>query len=191
MKLQVLEKKLAETEARIAMPQPDLPYKLNANQKEPTIIDSKRYRSNIRGKATGTRVRSRANWVRVGEKPTSYFLSLEKQNKNRKSIHRLRLANGNISINPTHIRNEQEKCFADLYTSNLRKVDESYLNNLVSPKVSQVQRLATDKVLDTDEIWDAIKQLQSNKSPGSDGLPIEFYRSFANKLIAFIYKVFL
>jgi len=38
--------------------------------------------------------RSKARWIEKGEKPTNYFLNLEKRNFEKKVIARLRLENG-------------------------------------------------------------------------------------------------
>lgn len=40
------------------------------------------------------------------------------------------------------------------------------------------------------EIRDAIKRLESNKSPGVDGLPGEFYKCFINDLVPILTEVF-
>ena len=61
---------------------------------------------------------------------------------------------------------------------------------LQSPKLENLDHLALDRVLDQDELEAAMRQLKSNKSPGSDGLPVEFYKWFWNLIGALLYQVY-
>ena len=78
-----------------------------------------RYRHNelweIRTK--GTITRSRANWVHVMEKPTSYFLRLEAHRGNKKCILRLRMETGELLIENNKILEEEKTFFQALYMS--------------------------------------------------------------------------
>ena len=47
-----------------------------------------------------------------------------------------------------------------------------------------------ERVLDTDEIILAIKQLKPQKVPGLDGLPCEFYKCFKDKLAPLLTEAF-
>ncbi|KZS03340.1 Uncharacterized protein APZ42_033958, partial [Daphnia magna] len=52
---------------------------------------------------------------------------------------------------------------------------QEFLNNL-SVRVSQDMNLDLVKKITEDEVWNAIETMPQNKSPGIDGLPVEFYK---------------
>ena len=64
------------------------------------------------------------------------------------------------------------------------EAEDWYLNSLNIPRVSDINKYSMDRVVDTDEIITAIKQMKPNKVPWTDGLPIEFYRCFETKIIS-------
>ena len=54
---------------------------------------------------------------------------------------------------------------------------EAFLNSLTIPKLSEEQRQSCVERITTEECRTIIETFQNNKSPGNDGLPIEFYKS--------------
>ena len=46
-----------------------------------------------------------------------------------------------------------------------------------------------DRVLDIDEISLAIKQHKTGKVAGMDGLPVEFYQAFKDRILVLLYNV--
>ena len=138
----------------------------------------------------GVMLRCKANWLQYGEKMSKYFSTLEKHRFNKKTSHRLRLATGNCTTDPTKILQAQADYHRNLCTSANIKFNESYLEDLDMPKLTNFQRQTLDKVLDMEEIEIAMKQMKSNKSPGTDGLPREFYKTFWPKISNLLYKVY-
>ena len=67
-------------------------------------------------KTKGAIMRSRARWETLAEKPTKYFLSLEKRNVVGKTIYRLRAKDGSIITDAKGILQEQENFYRQLYT---------------------------------------------------------------------------
>ena len=62
--------------------------------------------------------RAQVRYQDEGEKPTKYFLNLERRNFNRKVIDKLKI-NDNIITKPEHILSEQVKFYKNIYTSKL------------------------------------------------------------------------
>ena len=54
---------------------------------------------------------------------------------------------------------------------------EAFLNRLNIPKLSEEQRQSCEGRISTEECRTIIETLKNNKSPGNDGLSIEFYKS--------------
>ena len=53
---------------------------------------------------------------------------------------------------------------------------EHYFLDKCQPVLNEDDILLLNNDLAESEIWNAIKYMCNNKSPGSDGLPIEFYK---------------
>lgn len=72
-------------------------------------------------------------------------------------------------------------------------VDEECVRNVLETVVARItekEQQMCDGDIQIEEIMTAIKQSQPNKSPGSDGLTSEFYKTFANILAPILLKVY-
>jgi exonuclease III len=123
----------------------------------------------------GAAIRSRIKWYIEGERPTAYYLNLEKQNYEKKSCKQLKWEN--IQANGTEeIINLVEKFYTNLYDSNI--TTESNNKFLPDNKITDKLRDELEKPLNISEFQDVINSLNSNTSPGFDGLTSEFYKRF-------------
>ena len=131
-------------------------------------------------KVKGIVIRARARWHEYGERSTKYFLNLEKRNHVKKHIRKL-LISGSITTDPYRILAEQKRFYQNLYKTkdSVEATDsiEAFLNSLNIPKLSEEQRQSCEGRISTEECRTIIETFQNNKSPGNDGLPIEFYKS--------------
>ena len=64
----------------------------------------------------GLFVRTKLKWVEQGEKPTKYFLSLERRNFINKTVNKLVDSNGETITSQTEILSEIEKFYKNLYS---------------------------------------------------------------------------
>ena len=127
-------------------------------------------------------IRSRCKLIDEYEKPSKYFLNLEKAVQKVKHIRCLVVGEKRIS-NPAEILNTQALFYTKLYSANdnisLESLDyDKYLNNINPPVISNDHRDQCDQMIQTEEISKAVQDLPNNKSPGPDGIPIEFYKKF-------------
>ena len=76
----------------------------------------------------GIITRSRIKWMEFGEKPSRYFLNLEKQNKVNKEIRKLSTENGEVIDGQNEILNEIFNFYSKLYEA--RETEEVDLNTL-------------------------------------------------------------
>ena len=125
-------------------------------------------------------IRARARWYEHDERSIKYFLNLEKRNHVKKHLRRL-LINGSITSDPFGILNEQKRFYHSLYKSNVTDEDREngneFLNNLNIPRLSEEQKQSCEGEIFVEEITAILNSFESNKSPGNDGIPIEFYKS--------------
>ena len=132
--------------------------------------------SQIMEKTQGIIFRSKAKWHELGEKNTKYFFSLEKAKYNAKTCYKM-LDDNNVEIsNPQEILELQRHFYEKLYEED-RHVQFSMLNNsgiLVPENLQQQQK----QQISMEELESAVKSMKNEKTPGQDGLPVDFYKVF-------------
>ena len=130
-------------------------------------------------KTEGIIVRSRARWHEHGEKSNKYFLNLEKRNHTRKHIRKLSLS-GVITTDHKQILNSASDYYKNLYSSksNLGQHEsfDSFFKKLNIPKLNEEQRTSCEGLISREECKKAIEMFENGKTPGNDGIPIEFYK---------------
>ena len=157
-------------------PTPDKEYILETEEKIAALEDIRH---------TGAMIRSREELIIDGEKPTRYFYALESIKKAKSTIEKLLVnhpSNNNNLIeidNEADILNEIHKYYTNLYskqTLNTELQDELLSN--ITRKLPNHNRYIMDSPLTDEELFQAIHLFKKNRSPGIDGLPIEFYDTF-------------
>ena len=129
-------------------------------------------------KAIGCIIHSRCKFIDEYVKPSKYFLNLEKVVQKVKQI-RCLVVGGKRIFNPTEIQKTESKFYAKLYfvdsDSMLDNLDyDRHLTDINIPIIG----IECDGEIRKEEICKAVQDLPNNKSPGPDGIPIEFYKKF-------------
>ena len=97
--------------------------------------------------------------------------------------------NGQLVAEFKDVLNEQLNCNSSLYSS--RETVESGDSELVDqfsitdndiPKLEEADRELCEGTISGEECIEVIKTFKNGKSPGTDGLPIEFYKIFWNDI---------
>lgn len=134
-------------------------------------------------KTKGAMLRSKAKWVEDGEKNTSYFLKLEKRNQKLKCITKLCTDSGDIISEPEAILQEEKSFYQRLYSKadsicdqNLKDIESTFLENVNLNTLKEDEKEECESNVTLEECSIALKELPNGKSPGSDGLPVEFYK---------------
>ena len=130
----------------------------------------------------GLIVRSRIKWAEHGEKSSKYFCNLEKRSNEKKSIYILKNNSDAIIFDQKDILKELYSFYQTLYTSKStphnKEDTRSFLDSLDIPQISDDSKLKLNSPVSNAEILSALKSLNLNRSPGYDGLPVEFYIVF-------------
>ena len=126
-------------------------------------------------------IRSRCKWIEEGEKSSSYFLNVEKKRQIHNSIYKLSDEKGNCYTHNKDILDHCTDYYSELYKT--RNPKRSSINEYLS-KITNLPTLSHDSQeqcegkITSSECQKAIKLMNNNKAPGSDGLTIEFYKTF-------------
>ena len=132
-------------------------------------------------RAKGAQIRARVKWTEEGEKNSKYFLALEKNRAVRKEVNKIkRLSDGTVTTDLNEIIEEEALYFERLYSpNNISKHEiQMYLKQIALSTLSKNSMLICEGPLEKGECKEAINGMKKNRSPGSDGLPVEFYLHF-------------
>ena len=132
-------------------------------------------------KLNGFILRSKANIVENSEKNSKYFASLEKKRSESKTISRL-LFNDTINTDQKEILQEAESYYKKLYDK--KETQNSRINFFYDSikKLDETEKQTCEGLITELECAKALKGMQNNKSPGSDGITVEFYKIFWNTI---------
>jgi hypothetical protein len=129
-------------------------------------------------KAKGAKIRSRAQMYVEGEKNTKYFCNLERFRGVEKLIRSLQVDHQVLSSN-TDILSAVQNFYQSLYRSEPidEKIAQDLLNN-IQDKLPPSSVDICEQNLSFDEITKSLNTMKAGKSPGGDGLCVEFYQTF-------------
>ena len=129
--------------------------------------------------ARGPQVRARARWLEEGETSSAFFLRLEKKRAADRSVAALRANDGSIVSHNDDLCRVFSSFYQSLFTAEATDpvITNSLLSNVSSTLPSTKADLC-DVPLSSDECFVALNGMARGKSPGSDGLPMEFYVKF-------------
>ena len=141
--------------------------------------------------AEGVKIRSRVQWFEEGERSTKYFHNLEKRNGKDKAWERIYDEERNIITGTTGIMKEQVRFYEKLYRSQLLNAqDKNEFLSSVGRSLSENSRITLDSDITIDELKKAVDMMANNKSPGTDGIIIEFYKYFWDDIKFDVLEVF-
>ena len=136
--------------------------------------------------AQGTIIRSRATWYEKGEKSNKYFLNLEAHKKTKSSVRKVFNAEGTLVTDPKNVMHEIEKFYSALYKNDDLNPStillDSFLENPEIPRLIAEDAHICEGKLTADECFKSLQLFENNKSPGEDGLTVEFYKTFWNTI---------
>ena len=135
----------------------------------------------------GSIVRAYYKWYSEGKTGSKYFLNLEKVRYSNKTIKTLINKDQKIVKDQKAILAEQYKYYKKLYTSD-PSVYFAYINES-NCKLSDHDHDSLENKITLSEVATAIKKMKDNSAPGSDGLPVEFYKVFFASIGTYLYKV--
>ena len=132
--LKILEEKVNDMEKKWR--------KSPTHDSEQAMLESKTQLEQFLEKETKAAVvRCGGRWLEYGEKPSKYFLNLEKRNYNMKVINKLVNNNGEIITEANEILKEQYDFYRKLYTSNVTDLEGSEYENIFFKKDVEIPNL--------------------------------------------------
>ena len=142
-------------------------------------------------KTQGAIIRSKIKWYNEGERNTKYFHSLEKRHFNSKTIRNLVTDDGIRIFTDVEILQEAKNYYESLYTSITdeelsNEYDDIFFPENIEAKLTDDQKLSCEGELSAAECFESLKTMVMGRSPGTDGLPAEFYKVFWNDVSTYL-----
>lgn len=138
----------------------------------------------------GVKIRSRVKWIEEGEKPTRYFFSLIKEHGTSNEIDVLIDENGAEDGEQRGKLGIIERFYKELYKE--ESTERSVQNELLTKIERGLESESCEKcegLISVGEMEKAVKGMSMGKTPGEDGLSLEFYKQFEDLLLPFLVKV--
>ena len=137
----------------------------------------------------GAYVRSRADWIEHGEKPSKLFLNLENKNRVNKNISEIKLDDQTTITNQNEILVCLRNFYSDLYKA--REMPTTETNYEIHPnRLNQKEKDRLENPITKKEIDDALAKMKNNKSPGLDGYSAEFYKKILASVRQFLPRMY-
>ena len=127
----------------------------------------------------GHAVRSKAKWIETNEQASKFFFQKATKRAVKKTCSALKTKDGQRVTTQSDIMHEQVSFYQELYTRvPTDRAAQDRLLNLLDGKLSKEQSNSCEGDIFEGECLAALKSLRNGQTPGSDGLPKEFYLSF-------------
>ena len=132
-------------------------------------------------KQKGVQIRSKEKMILNEEKPTKHFYIREQQQQQKKTIQKLEITENNHTIEVTEnkeILYAIHQYFTQVYTEIATEdtLQEEFLRHINTPLTEQ-DKQNLEQPITKDELKTTIQNTDTNKSPGIDGIPVEFYQT--------------
>lgn len=118
--------------------------------------------------------------------------SLQRKDWEQRHIHSIQKSDGSMVSAPNEILQELRDQYILLFKSEevSQHAFEHLLRDMNLPKLTEEQKVRTDELITEKEVSDAIHAIQGAKTPGFDGIPIEFYWKYSEKLSLILCRLF-
>lgn len=120
-----------------------------------------------------------------GEKSGKLLANQLRGLKAKSHITNIKMEDGKATSDHAEINDTFRSYYSQLYTSEFSNniiLMDNFLNQLNIPRLSPDSKIRLDEPITKEEIDAAISSLQSGKSPGPDGFPAEFFKTFSSLL---------
>jgi len=137
----------------------------------------------------GAKIRTK-NIQEINEETASlYHINQEKTNAKEKNITKIIIEDITYN-NPEEIQKQIDQYYTKLYTLIKPNNPKKDFNSAIKPKINRKTKKELVKPIEEVEIQRAIKETKENKSPGIDGIPNEFYKTFTQHLTPILLETF-
>ena len=141
-------------------------------------IKSKLKELNVK-RAKSLIIRAREQDIKEDEKMSSYFFRKVKENLNQRNFIGLYDTQGTVKSDNKDMKDVVYMYYSDLYSKEpMCETLQADLLSRDSHRLTETEKQQCEGLLSNAECKKAIFQMRTGRTPGSDGLPAEFYQTF-------------
>lgn len=146
----------------------------------------KAYHNALNAEEIFLKQKSRVTWLKNGDANNKFFFNSCKDRWNTNKIFSLEDNEGHTISSHRNISEIAVAYYTNLFgrTSNVN----IFPDDLILPQLSVNQQMELSRPFTADDIWQTIKSMPRNKSPGPDGLTVEFFMAAWNIIGADVVK---
>ncbi len=126
---------------------------------------------------------------KYGNKPSKYLARLLNQKQNCNTVAGIRDSGGKRHFVRKNINTVFVSFYKSLYKSNSNNTKDTldkFFAKIKLPTLTEEQQKSLGKPIQEKEILEAIALMRSGKSPGPDGMPVEWFKAFRDKLTPYL-----
>lgn len=175
-----LEKQISELERTIYQNRV-----ANKDEHDRLLLLRAQYNEKSAVKAAAKINKLKQNFYEHGDKAGKLLAWQIKKRQEERAIVTIESPSGDI-IDPIKINEAFRDYYSNLYSPEISPQDElrtQFLGDLELPQISEEDHLNLEEGITVEEIALAIDAMTSGKTPGPDGLPIDIYKKFKEKLL--------
>jgi hypothetical protein len=120
------------------------------------------------------RQKSRAIWLKEGDKNTKFFHRMANSNRRNNSIDSINV-NGSLTYNPEEIKEHIVQFYSRLFTDNCRWRPIPEILPLQSIDMEESRWL--EREFEEEEVLKVVKNMKGDKAPGPDGFSMDFIKA--------------
>jgi hypothetical protein len=121
--------------------------------------------------------KSREQWVKFGDKNTSFFHAQTIIRRKRNKIHKLQLPNGIWTSDSTTLQEEAQKYFKNLFYGNQHHHNRTFHEG-AHPSINDIDKASLTKPITKNEVFAALNTMKPYKAPGPDGFHCIFFKQY-------------
>lgn len=132
---------------------------------------------------------TKAKWFNEGQNCTKYFLNMQKTRTYNQCMNKIHLDDGTVVTERKKILLEQKKFYEQLYAPDfdVKCTAKPYPNTI---RLSDIESDQTNEPITVEQLYSALISLSNGKTPGTDGIPPEFYKEFWDKINSSLLKAY-
>ena len=139
-------------------------------------------------KIKGEQIRSRIQWLIEGEKASKTFCKLETRNYIEKTIRKLQIANDQYIYDQKELLHHTKSYYSNLFEKKDKYSNLNVFNLLNRLQLKQVSDKTLGDPIQLEELNSVLKNMKHNKTPGIDGITVEFLKVFWGSLKNYVLK---
>src|SRR5262245_7694035 len=160
---------------------------------DPAVIQAQSALRSLNDTATSRAVlRARVRWMEEGERCSAYFLARHRDKRTASRLSTLRNDNNSTFVTNDDRHNHVRSFYTNLYAAPTfdGHACHSFLDPLSLPQLTEADITLLSAPFTAEELAQVVGRLPLRKSPGPDGLPYEWYRTFLSFLTPLLLELF-